>query len=116
MSSSPSKQLVSAGAVSIPTSTVASTSWEVLPPQPRSLTAATRTTKLRTVVSVAESDPGEENHCATQRIPISPARRGVIGWPQMANLPPKQLRWDRIIMALVLLAGVGVGVFLLATR
>jgi hypothetical protein len=34
----------------------------------------------------------------------------------MANLPPKQLRWDRIIMALLLLAGLGVGVVLLVTR
>ena len=34
----------------------------------------------------------------------------------MANQPLKQLRWDRIIMALLLLVGLGVGAFLLVTR
>jgi hypothetical protein len=30
--------------------------------------------------------------------------------------PPKKLRWDRIILVLLLLVGAGVGAFLLATR
>lgn len=34
----------------------------------------------------------------------------------MARQPTKQLRWDRIIMVLLLLAGVGVGVYFLLDK
>jgi hypothetical protein len=34
----------------------------------------------------------------------------------MANVPKKQLRWDRIIMVLLLLVGAGAGVYLLTQR
>ena len=34
----------------------------------------------------------------------------------MANQPPKQLRWDRIILVLLLLAGVVAGAILLVLR
>jgi len=35
----------------------------------------------------------------------------------MAAPPPsKKMRWDRLIMALLLLAGVGAGIYLLANR
>jgi hypothetical protein len=34
----------------------------------------------------------------------------------MATAPQKQMRWDRVILVLLLLVGAGVGVFLLATR
>ena len=33
----------------------------------------------------------------------------------MANAPPKKLRWDRLILMFLLLAGVGIGVYLLMT-
>jgi hypothetical protein len=35
----------------------------------------------------------------------------------MAAPPPaKKMRWDRLIMAILLLAGVGAGIYLLANR
>ncbi len=34
----------------------------------------------------------------------------------MARVPEKKMRWDRVILALLLLAGIGVGVVLLVTR
>jgi hypothetical protein len=34
----------------------------------------------------------------------------------MAGPPQKKMRWDRVILALLLLVGAGVGAFLLATR
>jgi cytochrome c oxidase subunit IV len=34
----------------------------------------------------------------------------------MAKAPEKKLRWDRIILALLLLAGLIAGVFVLVTR
>ena len=35
----------------------------------------------------------------------------------MANAaPPKKMRWDRLILAFLVLAGIGVGIYLLATR
>jgi hypothetical protein len=34
----------------------------------------------------------------------------------MATAPQKKLRWDRILLVLLLLAGIGAGVYLLATR
>jgi hypothetical protein len=34
----------------------------------------------------------------------------------MAKQPTKQLRWDRIIMVLLLLGGVGVGVYFLMAK
>jgi hypothetical protein len=33
----------------------------------------------------------------------------------MATAPQKKLRWDRLILALLLLAGIGAGVYLLVT-
>jgi hypothetical protein len=34
----------------------------------------------------------------------------------MANAPPKKLRWDRNILVILLLAGLGFGGYLLASR
>jgi hypothetical protein len=34
----------------------------------------------------------------------------------MAKAPEKKLRWDRLILAFLLLVGMGVGVYLLITR
>jgi hypothetical protein len=34
----------------------------------------------------------------------------------MAGPPPKKMRWDRVILALLVLVGLGVGGYLLATR
>ncbi len=34
----------------------------------------------------------------------------------MANVPQKKLRWDRIILVLLLFVGAGVGVFMLIQR
>jgi hypothetical protein len=34
----------------------------------------------------------------------------------MANAPQKKLRWDRIILLLLLLVGAGVGVYMLTQR
>lgn len=34
----------------------------------------------------------------------------------MATAPKKQLRWDRIILSLLLLVGIVVGAFMLITR
>lgn len=34
----------------------------------------------------------------------------------MANAPKKQLRWDRVILALLVLAGLIAGVIVLVTR
>lgn len=34
----------------------------------------------------------------------------------MAKPPAKQLRWDRLILAVLVLAGIGAGVYLLAVR
>jgi hypothetical protein len=34
----------------------------------------------------------------------------------MATAPPKKLRWDRILLVILLLAGLGFGGYLLATR
>jgi len=34
----------------------------------------------------------------------------------MATAPQKKLRWDRILLMLLLLVGAGVGAYLLATR
>ena len=34
----------------------------------------------------------------------------------MANAPPKKLRWDRILLFLLVLVGLGAGGYLLMTR
>jgi hypothetical protein len=34
----------------------------------------------------------------------------------MASPPPRQLRWDRVIIALLLLAGIAAGAYVLVTR
>jgi hypothetical protein len=34
----------------------------------------------------------------------------------MANIPQKKLRWDRIILMLLLLVGAGVGIYMLIQR
>jgi hypothetical protein len=34
----------------------------------------------------------------------------------MAKAPEKKLRWDRLILAFLLLAGIGVGVYYLITQ
>ncbi|MBS1122374.1 MAG: hypothetical protein H6Q90_4602 [Deltaproteobacteria bacterium] len=35
----------------------------------------------------------------------------------MANVAPqKKMRWDRVILALLVLVGIGVGIYVLATR
>jgi hypothetical protein len=34
----------------------------------------------------------------------------------MPPAPPKKLRWDRIILAILLLAGIAAGVYLLVTN
>ena len=34
----------------------------------------------------------------------------------MANAPEKKMRWDRILLLLLVLAGLGAGVYMLMTR
>jgi hypothetical protein len=34
----------------------------------------------------------------------------------MANAPPKKLRWDRLLLLVLLLVGIGAGAYLLMTR
>jgi uncharacterized membrane protein len=34
----------------------------------------------------------------------------------MAQVPQKKLRWDRILMLLLVLVGIGAGVYILTTR